>query len=98
MEIKEQCHHPVCLYAHDLVNKLSAIVGRCDPSMEEAERSADRDKHVKIIREIAKSMCDALQSQLCQPDPVSQSISSPKALSESHPSGAPLPLSRSTQR
>jgi hypothetical protein len=97
MEIKEQCHHPVCLYAHDLVNKLSAIVGRCDLSLE-AERSADHDKHVKIIREIAKSMCDTLQSQLCEPGPVSESISSPKALSEFHPSGAPLPLSGNTPR
>ena len=95
MEMKKQCYHPVCLYAHDLVNKLAAIVGRCDLSME-AERSADRDNHVKIIREIAKSMCDTLQSQLCQTDPVSQSISSPEALSEFHPSGAPLRLSGNT--
>jgi hypothetical protein len=27
---KGECHHPICILAHELVNNLSVIVGRCD--------------------------------------------------------------------
>jgi len=84
---KPDCYHPVCLFAHDMVNSLTVIIGRCDLAMEAGRSDDERDKNLKQLRDIAKSMCDRLQNHLCQPDfPVH--IYSQEAVREPHASDA----------
>jgi hypothetical protein len=47
-------HKPLCPMTHDLINKLSVIVGNCDLVMEQIEeKQPDLSMRVQVIREIA---------------------------------------------
>lgn len=42
-------HEPACLLAHDLVNRLSAIIGYCDLVIEKAEKETECAKRLRLI-------------------------------------------------
>lgn len=65
-ESKRECHHPVCILAHELVNNLSVIVGYCDLSQDASQSEHQRDKYLAQIRETAKSMATKLLRHQCQ--------------------------------
>jgi hypothetical protein len=70
------CHHPICMFAHDLVNNLSAIAGYCDLSQDPSKSEQQRAKYLERVREIAGSMAEKLKHHQCQPDPLAPSITS----------------------
>lgn len=55
-------HEPTSIVAHNLVNKLSAIVGFCDLLYEKAEKDADPEstKRIALIHDLAKSAAQEL--------------------------------------
>jgi len=64
-EIKYQ---PICMLAHDLVNRLSVIIGHCDLMAEENPENFKLSQHLDAVREMAKSSATALKDHLCQLD------------------------------
>jgi len=58
-------HQPSCNLAHDLVNKLSIIVGNCDRMKEKAEDSHACHHRFQIIRRVAIEMATVLQHHQC---------------------------------
>jgi len=60
MDSKQQ-HLPVCFVAHDLVNKLSVIVGNVDLLLEVTEKDTDYAKRLTLIREIAEQSANELK-------------------------------------
>lgn len=69
---KRACDRPICLLAHELVNKVSVIVGRCDLLGDLVATDAGSAKHLKVIRDMAMSMAESLnehQRQLASPTP-----------------------------
>jgi hypothetical protein len=61
MDSKQQRHLPVCFVAHDLVNKLSVIVGHVDLLLEATEKDTDYAKRLTLIREIAEQSANELK-------------------------------------
>jgi hypothetical protein len=62
-----------CLVAHDLINKLSVIIGHCDLlEEEEPEDSACLDR-LRRIRDIAKGMAIGLHEHECHVDAATKS-------------------------
>ena len=60
-------HQPPCLLAHDVVNKLSAIVGFCDLLVENVKRrDTECVKRVMSIQELAKSAAEDLIEHQCE--------------------------------
>ncbi len=57
---------PSCFLAHDLVNKLSVIVGYCDLMKETAATDPDCAKRLLIVSDLAKRMARELQDHQCQ--------------------------------
>ena len=58
-------HQPSCNLAHDLVNKLSIIVGNCDLIEGKAEDSPVCRHRLQIIRRVAMEMAKVLQHHQC---------------------------------
>jgi hypothetical protein len=58
-------HQPSCNLAHDLVNKLSIIVGNSDLMKEKTEDSPFCRQRLQIIRSISMEMATALQHHQC---------------------------------
>lgn len=65
-QIDLESHCPACIFAHELVNKLAVIVGRCQLIQDPAQSEEARSKHVSQIHEAAKSACEMLQHHNCQ--------------------------------
>ena len=61
-------YQPNCILAHELVNKLSVIVGHCDLLTEHVSEDARLLKRLLTIREIAKSMAKDLNDHQCHLD------------------------------
>lgn len=61
-------YHPSCFLAHDLINRLSIVVGYCDLLGDEMLESIVRQKHLHYIRESAKAMAEDLKRHQCQID------------------------------
>ena len=57
-------HQPVCIVAHNLVNKLSAIIGHCDLLSENAEEGTESAKRLVMIHDLAKSAAKELTDHL----------------------------------
>ena len=53
-------HQPVCLVAHDLVNKLAAIVSHCDLLSEMPELGTEYARRLVVIRDLAASAAKQL--------------------------------------
>jgi hypothetical protein len=54
------------MLAHELINSLSVIVGRCDLLEQESELEALAAAHLKQIRDVAKGMAEKLCTHQCQ--------------------------------
>jgi len=66
---------PKCFLSHDLINKLSVIVGSCEILREEtADGQFDSGcaHRLDVIQQIAKAMADALQEHECELDALSK--------------------------
>jgi hypothetical protein len=66
-------NHVTCLLAHDLVNKLSAIVGHCDildTKILDTRNEADSECHegLRHIRQLATLMATMLHQRQCEVD------------------------------
>jgi hypothetical protein len=57
---------PSCFLAHDLVNKLSVIIGYCDLMKEIAATDPVCEKRLLIVSDLAKRMARELQDHQCQ--------------------------------
>ncbi|HKV82761.1 MAG TPA: hypothetical protein VJP02_31730 [Candidatus Sulfotelmatobacter sp.] len=66
-------YQPSCLLAHELVNKLSAVVGYCDLLRDHvAEDSAQQQ--LRKIRELAKAMAEELNAHQCSIETMSREV------------------------
>ncbi len=67
MKSKDKKHQPACLLAHDLVNRLSAIIGCCDLLIEKAEPQGDGCmKQLVAIKDLAESAVKTLAEHQCE--------------------------------
>jgi hypothetical protein len=57
---------PICILAHECLNKLSVIIGNCDLAHEKAPSDSECLKRITTIRDTAKAMADALNGHLCE--------------------------------
>lgn len=73
-------HQPACLLAHNLVNKLSAIIGYCDLLMEKAEDETECAKQLRLIHNLAKSAAKELAEHQCKLSSVIRSSKAEKHL------------------
>jgi hypothetical protein len=53
MTVKRKLHEPACMDAHDLINKLSTIIGHCDLLTEMTKTTSEQERRVSSIRNIA---------------------------------------------
>ena len=86
-ETSPDCHHPVCILAHELVNKLSTIVGHCDLSHDPGQTERQLTNHLAKICETAMSMAEKLNHHQCQLAFLARSLPSQEvpALRATHP-------------
>ena len=60
-------HQPACFLAHDLVNKLSAIVGFCQLLTEKAgQQDSERLNRLSVIHDLAQSAAKHLTEHQCE--------------------------------
>jgi nitrogen-specific signal transduction histidine kinase len=57
---------PVCMLAHEMVNKLSVIIGNCDLVSENTPPDSDCAKRLRIIGEAARYMVTELNKHQCE--------------------------------
>jgi hypothetical protein len=65
------CHEPGCLLAHDLVNKLSVIIGNCDLLMseqmqEQVQTGSECAKRLRLIHDAAQGIARELNEHQLQ--------------------------------
>lgn len=53
MRPKEKCREPASLVVHDLVNQLSAIIGRCELLLEKTEPGTENAKQLALVCDLA---------------------------------------------
>lgn len=68
-----ECNRPLCMLAHDLINKLSVIIGSCDLLTDPGRLDLQGEKHVQLIRATAKSMAERLSHEQCHLVSIAQS-------------------------
>ncbi|MFZ0735447.1 MAG: hypothetical protein WAM79_24235 [Candidatus Sulfotelmatobacter sp.] len=61
MGTKRQQHLPMCFVAHDIVNKLSVIVGHADLLLETTEKDTECARRLALIRDIAEQCANELK-------------------------------------
>jgi hypothetical protein len=69
MQSNAEKHRPPCLLAHDLLNKLSAMIGFCDLWIEKAEQQSTNEEFMKrlvSIQALAKSAAEELKEHQCE--------------------------------
>ncbi len=81
---ERECRRPLCMLAHDLVNKLSVIVGCCDLLIDPGQRDPEGAKHIQRIRDTAKSMAERLSHEQCHLVSIAQSVALRKQTSTTH--------------
>jgi signal transduction histidine kinase len=54
-----------CLLAHDLINDLSVILGRCELLSELKTENADVAKHLQMLQEAAQHMLTKISERPC---------------------------------
>lgn len=57
-------YQPKCLLAHDLINKLSVIIGRCELLQEEIPKDSSVSTQLSLVREVATAMAVDLKQRL----------------------------------
>jgi hypothetical protein len=60
MASRGRLHYPACRAAHDVVNKLSAIVGNCDLLSQMTEKGTEYSRRLAVIRDLAESAAKEL--------------------------------------
>lgn len=60
MQSKEKWHQPTYLVVHDLVNKLSGIIGHCDLLLEKAVPGTEYEKRLALICDLAHATVNEL--------------------------------------
>jgi hypothetical protein len=55
MKSKAERHAPACMLAHQMINKVSAIIGHCDLFLEKTEPGTPHANRISVIREIAQT-------------------------------------------
>jgi light-regulated signal transduction histidine kinase (bacteriophytochrome) len=69
MQSNQKKHQPACLLSHDLLNKLSAIIGFCDLLMEKAEEKGEDQECVRqlgTVNDLARSAVKTLLEHQCE--------------------------------
>lgn len=61
-------YRPSCILAHELINKLTVIVGHCDLLKESAPEDSHCLERLKQIREVARSIAEDLNRHQCHLD------------------------------
>jgi hypothetical protein len=61
MRLNDDRHQPVCIAAHDCINKLAAIVSGCDLLLELTKPGTELQRRVEVIRSIAKEGVDEMK-------------------------------------
>jgi signal transduction histidine kinase len=79
-------HLPACVLAHELLNKLSVIVGYCDLLEEDARLDPKAQVQVGAIRNVALKMAEYLNTHQCALETAAReearkSVASPKTVS-----------------
>jgi hypothetical protein len=59
-------YQPGCMLAHDVINRLSVIVGYCDLLADETPEGSDCRKRLLTIRNLAKVAAADLTEHQCQ--------------------------------
>jgi len=59
-------YQPVCMLAHDMLNKLSVIVGLCELVSAEAEPGTECAARLATIQDTAKSLAQEVIKSECQ--------------------------------
>jgi hypothetical protein len=61
-----------CLLCHDLINKLSVVIGSCEIVRERTDSPAGFDsecsRRLEVVLHIAKTMADGLREHVCELD------------------------------
>lgn len=57
---KKKSREPAYLAIHDLINKLSAIIGHCDLLGEITEADTEQARRIGLIRQLAKDAAEDL--------------------------------------
>jgi len=57
---------PVCMLAHEMINRLSVIIGNCDLMNEKAKADSECVKRLSAIRDSAQSMVTELNRHQCE--------------------------------
>lgn len=55
MRSKTRHNEPACMVAHNLIGKLSSIIGNCDLLIERTEPDTELAQRLGVIREIAST-------------------------------------------
>jgi len=79
-------YQPGCNLAHDLVNKLSVIVGSCDLIKDAAELDPQHLQKLLLIRDIAVRMANELNLHQCE---IEVAKRPPVAINSALPSAKP---------
>lgn len=70
-------YHLSCALGHDLINKMSAIVGYTELLEEKTERG-ESQRQLLMIRHIAKSTADQIKRHVCHLDAITKTAILPK--------------------
>lgn len=62
----EKTYQPTCMLAHELINKLTVIVGFCDLLSAEVAVGTKDATRLTVIHDIAKSMAKELTDRQCE--------------------------------
>jgi len=65
MEQSRTRYEPDCPLAHDFVNRLAALIGRCDLIKEELSGDSPLLEHLLAVRNIASGMAKELNQFQC---------------------------------
>jgi hypothetical protein len=57
---------PACMMSHEVVNKLSIIIGNCDLVIEKAPADSDCIKRLSLIGETARGIAKIMQDHQCE--------------------------------
>ena len=77
MKPKAERHQAIA--RHELINKLSIIIGNCDLLLERSEQGTESTRRLATIKDLAKSITDKLVQQPAETDQKARKTESRKA-------------------
>jgi hypothetical protein len=84
-------YQPSCLLAHELVNKLSVVVGYCDLLRDHMPEDSVAQEQLCKIRELAKAMAEELNTHQCAIEAMTREALKSSLGSRRSPSSAKRP-------